>query len=145
MTNWATATDVDTYTGITATDAEVLRAQALIELFSGTTTDASDDGLISTRNLRHLKMAVAYQAAWMTMHPDVFTNVDLNNISQDGVSATMQHDNAALLAPLALRCLRRLSWWNAPHRAHKRFPASVNTGNRDSAVGDDNIPWAPLP
>jgi hypothetical protein len=145
VTDWATTDDVDTYTGATATDAEVTRAQAIVELFAGTTTDASDQGLISSRNLRLLKMAVAYQTAWMQLHPDVFTNVDIDSGGQDGVSYTNAHANAALLAPLAKRCVDRLTWRLAPLRVRRPRRRATDTGNRDSAAHDDDRTWAPLP
>lgn len=144
MTAWATAANVLTLTGITVTDAEVLQAQAIIELFANTTTESSDAGLISSRNLRLLQRATAFQAAWMTEHPDVYTNVDVTSFSQDGQSASQAHANAALLAPLAKRHLDRLSWNLEPLRAYKRAAAYTDTGTRDSAVRDDSMPWTPL-
>lgn len=144
MTAWATAANVLDLTAITVTDAEVLRAQAIIELFANTTTESSDAGLISSRNLRLLQRAVAFQAAWMTEHPDVYTNVDVTSFSQDGQSASQAHANAALLAPLAKRHLDRLSWHLEPLRAYKRATVYTDTGTRDSAVRDDALPWIPL-
>lgn len=149
MTDWATVSDVLTYTGLTVESAEVLRAQAIIELFAGagaTVEGTSDDAnIVGGYNLRLLKKAVAYQAGWMTEHPDVFTNVDVTNFSQDGASASQGHANAALLAPLAKRCLDRLTWNLSPLKAHHRRQPWYNTGNRDSAVRDDELPWIPLP
>lgn len=145
MTDWATPADVLTYTGVTVTDDEVIRAQFIVELFAGTTTDASDRGLITSRNLRLLRQAVAFQSAWMTEHPDVFTSVDVTTFSQDGVSATQAHANAHLLAPLAKRCIDRLTWILAPWKARKPNAAVLaETGNRDTVAYDDNKPWVPL-
>mgnify|MGYP001613509152 CR=1 FL=1 len=140
---WASADDVLTYTGEEASDGEVLRAQALIELFSGATYDAVVD---SPRNLRHLKLAVAYQTAWMKYHPDIFLNVDVDSVSQDGHSHTPAHENAALCAPLATRCLRRLTWVQRPLRVRKRYGAYdyEDAGSRDSAVADDSRYWIPM-
>ncbi len=107
---WATVAETFTYTGITVTEAEVAQAQFIVELFSDTTEDASDEGLISTKNLRFLKMAVAYQAAWITEHPDLFTHVDVSTMLQDGLQFTRGHENAMLLAPFARRAINRLSW-----------------------------------
>lgn len=107
---WATTAEVLTYTGITVTAAEVNQAQFIVELFADTTEDASTQGFISTKNLRFLKMAVAYQAAWITEHPDVFTHVDISTMLQDGLQFTRGHENAMLLAPFARRSINRLSW-----------------------------------
>lgn len=103
---WATVAETLTYTGITVTTAEVAQAQFIVELFS----DVTEDSTISTKNLRMLKMAVAYQAAFVTDHPDLFTHVDVSTMLQDGVQFTQGHENAMVLAPLARRAINRLSW-----------------------------------
>jgi len=145
---WATTSDVATYTGATATAAQVEQAQALVEIFADTMEGASDAGNISSTNLRLLKLAVAYQTAWMTQHPDAFTNIDVSQVQQDGVVATMQHNNALVLAPMAKRCIDRLSWRRirslriGPMRGGGGIPRRMNT---TSAVLDDNDPrWQPL-
>jgi hypothetical protein len=105
---WATVAETFTYTGITVTEAEVEQAQAIVELFSDVTEDANAN--ISSKNLRFLKMAVAYQAAWITEHPDLFTHVDVSTMLQDGLQFVSGHENAFLLAPFARRAINRLSW-----------------------------------
>lgn len=141
---WATTSDVTTYTGIVVTGAQVEQAQAIVELFADTTEEA----LISGKNLRLLKLAVSYQAAWITQHPDAFTNMDTTSISQDQVSATWLHANAAILAPLAKRALDRLSWKrNRALRIRRRGEGTMipRLLNATSAVADDNDPrWEPL-
>lgn len=145
---WATVSDVATYTGVTATTSQVAQAQTVIEMFADTTIDASDAGNISAKNLRLLKLAVAYQAAWITQHPDAFTNVDLTNFNQDQVSGTLAHANALILAPLAKRCVDRLSWKRIrPLRIGPRSTAGhiPRTMNLTSAVMDDDDPrWQPM-
>lgn len=145
---WATTGDVLTYTGATVTAAQVAQAQAVVEVFADTTTAASDAGNISAKNLRLLKQAVSYQAAWITAHPDQFTNVDLSNFNQDQVSGTLAHANALILAPLAKRCIDRLSWKRVrPLRigAAGGYGGIPRTMNLTSAVADDDDPrWEPL-
>lgn len=145
---WATTGDVTVYTGVTATDAQVAQAQAVVELFADTTEDASDAGNISAKNLRLLKQAVAYQTAWITQHPDAFTNIDLSNFNQDQVSGTLTHANSLVLAPLAKRCIDRLSWKRIrPLRigARSGYGHIPRTMNLTSAVMDDDDPrWQPL-
>lgn len=146
---WATTADVTAYTGQTVTDPQVEQAQALIEVFADTTEDASDAGNISPKNLRLLKLAVAYQTAWITQHPDAFTNIDVSQVQQDGVVATMQHNNALVLAPMAKRCIDRLSWRRTRSLRIGRM-AGAGTGiprhmNLTSTAADDNDPrWRPL-
>ena len=145
---WAAAQDVIDKTGMTVSDAVLKQAQAVVELFADTTEDASDAGNISTKNLRLLKLAVCYQAAWITQHPDAFTNMDVTNVNQDQVSATFTHANALILAPLAKRAIDRLSWKRirplriGPRLGYGGIPRTMNT---TSAVMDDNDPrWQPL-
>lgn len=127
---WATEAEALTYTGITVTSAEIAQAQAIVELFADTTLDASAAGLISTKNLRLLKMAVAYQAAWITEHPDVFTHVDVSTMLQDGLQFTRGHENAMLLAPFARRAINRLSWKRNRSIKIKRSKRSTSHGQR---------------
>jgi len=145
VTDWATPADVLDKTGVDVSLQDVKIAQEIVSLFAETTTAASDAGLIASRNLRLLNRAVCWQAAWMPEHPDVFTNVDVTSFSQDGMSAQQAHANAHLLAPLAKRCIDRLSWMLQPIRAYKPTQVFTDTGNRDSAVHDDAVPWLPLP
>ncbi|WP_213451589.1 hypothetical protein [Rhizomonospora bruguierae] len=140
MTEWATPSDVLSIAKATVTEDDVTSARFIVELFAHTTTEASDAGNISSGNLRLLRMAVAYQAAWMQAHPDVLTNVDVDSFSQDGQSAVHAHANAALLAPLAKRCIDRLSW----RRESIRTTTRRRPGDRDSAAADDNQPWRPM-
>lgn len=145
---WASPQNIIDTTGMTVTDQQLSQAQAAIEVFSDTTTDASDAGNISAKNLRLLRLAVCYQAAWITQHPDAFTNVDLTNFNQDQVSGTLAHANALLLAPLAKRCIDRLSWKRI--RPLRIGPGGTSGGiprrmNLTSAVADDDDPrWQSL-
>lgn len=142
--SWGTLELTKRLTGVEVTEDDLFKAQAIIELFSGVTIDASDNDLISGRNLRLITWATCYQAAFVKDRPDLFTASDMSSWSQDGVSASPANENAALLAPLALRCLRRLSWRTAPLRALTRSGQSSDRGNRDSAVRDDQFDWTPL-
>jgi len=145
---WATTENIVNTTGMTVTDQQLAQAQALVEVFSDTTIDASDAGNISAKNLRLLRLAVCYQAAWITQHPDAFTNVDLTNFNQDQVSGTLAHANALVLAPLAKRCIDRLSWKRVrplrigPRGGYGHIPRTMNL---TSAVADDDDPrWRPI-
>jgi hypothetical protein len=105
---WATISETLTYTGITVGADNIEAAQAMIELFADVTEDSDDN--ITSKNARLLKMAVAYQAAWITDHPDVFTHIDISTMLQDGIQYSQRHENAGVLAPMARRAIDRLSW-----------------------------------
>ncbi|OLT26534.1 hypothetical protein BJF83_20835 [Nocardiopsis sp. CNR-923] len=119
MGAWATVEHVKAITGFDATEGQVLRAEHLIELMSGADLDSTT---IGARDRKRLRAAVAYQTVFMGEHPDVFTNVDADIIRQDGVDVDFSHANAGLLAPLAHRALRRLSWRGTRTRrvAHRK-------------------------
>jgi len=114
MAAWASISETLAYTRITVDLEDIDAAQAMIELFADVVYDQTVDGsgntTIGAKNFRLLKMAVAYQAAWMTQHPDLFTHTDIQSINQDGIFYVHQHENSYLLAPMARRALKRLSW-----------------------------------
>ncbi|WP_446579997.1 hypothetical protein [Streptomyces sp. LARHCF252] len=138
-----------TYTGVTASQATVDAAQLLVEIFADTTEEASDAGSIGSFNLRLLKGAVAYQAAWLMSHPDQFTNTDFESFQMDGLSVTNRHANSMILAPMAKRCIDRLSWkrnrsiYIRPMSKQRRN--GVNDVDPNNAVLDDyDTNWRPL-
>lgn len=141
---WATAADVLTYAAEVVDDDDVLRAQDIVELFASTTYLSTEN--LSATNLRRLNRAVCYQAAWAKYQPGLYTNVDVDNVSQDGHNHTPGHENAALLAPLARRQINRLTWLNKPLRMRPRYGASDygDQGPRESAVHDDSRVWTPM-
>jgi hypothetical protein len=103
---WADTTYTASITGVTVTDALVTQAQAVIELFSGVTESYA----LKARDVRHLRMAVAYQAAWTKSQIDVTSRTDVSQVTQDEMSFTTAHEDAQIVAPLAQRALKRLSW-----------------------------------
>lgn len=142
---WATEDDVVTVTGREATEASIALAQTMIEIFANTTEFASDEDLISSRNLRLLRNAVSFQAVWLDSHPDVLEAMDVKGVSQDGLNAQYAYANAHLVAPMAQRCLDRLSWRRQLMVSRAKALAAKDRGNRDSAVRDDQYEWSPLP
>lgn len=143
--SWATVAETLTYTGITVGQDNIDAAQAMVELFADVTEDANPN--LGTKNLRLLKMAVAYQAAWMTDHPDVFTNVDVSTMLQDGLQFTNAHANAGILAPMAKRAIDRLSWRrNRSIRIRQKKRNISQFGGLSGTTGsspleDEDLPW----
>lgn len=103
---WADEAYTLSITGVTVTAAKVTQAQAMIELFAGVTEQYK----LTARDTRHLRMAVAYHAAWLTGQIDVASRTDVTQVTQDEMSFTYQNADGAVLAPLAQRALKRLSW-----------------------------------
>lgn len=123
---WASPTDVDEIAGVTATDAEVKLAQAVIETVVGRTSDEAT-ARFSARDLSWLKRAVAYQTAWMTAQPDLLTRTETDSQTQDGAHQTYRPDSH-VLAPLARRALKKLSWMRS---------RSLQVGTRGPGRGID--------
>jgi len=110
VTEFATVAQIETLTGVTVTEGQRSRAAVVIELttglIEGTLAQRPDT---TDRDLYWLRVACAYQAAWMQAQPDFLTRNDVSAMSVDGESATGKPDWLAL-APLARRAIKRLSW-----------------------------------
>jgi hypothetical protein len=106
--SWATEADVLSLTGTAVAEDELTRAQAQIEMAVGR-TDVLATAEMNARDLEWLRRAVAYQAAWASNQPDLYTRTEVTSLAQDGISVQFQN-GALALAPLARRAIRRLSW-----------------------------------
>lgn len=116
---WADRRDVLNFTGQEVSQGVLMQAQAIVELATGVAYAESIDptlGPLPVRDLRKLKQAVAYQAAFLAQHEAVFSRAAVAGISQDGVTVNVgtaggQTDQTALiLAPLTKMALKALSW-----------------------------------
>lgn len=109
MATWCTTADVTNFTGVTVTDAQLLRAQAVIETFED--VDPGDPGdHLTARDRERFRKATAYQAGWMYEQIALEQRTDVESLSQDGQSWRYAHPDAVVLAPLAKRNLDLLSW-----------------------------------
>ncbi|MGC5562817.1 hypothetical protein ACPYPG_08240 [Streptomyces sp. FR-108] len=146
---WATIADVLSITTKTVTQESIDASQFLVEIFSDVTEESTDSGVVSSTNLRLLKGAVAYQAAWMTAHPDQFTTTDFESFQQDGLSVDNRHANAMILAPMAKRCIDRLSWkrnrsiYVRPMGGPRSYD-SRNVDQNNAVLDDYDTNWRPL-
>lgn len=139
---WASAQDVTNATGVTVTGAQLAQAQAAIEIF--TSRIFADTDRIRTRDLHWLGQAVAYQAAWLAGQFGLETRLDATQIQQDQVSSTLQGDGL-VLAPMAARALRRVSWMRS-RTVHIRSAiegAGPIVGDPLTDGSDDHLVWAP--
>jgi hypothetical protein len=126
---WCTAADVMTYAKAEVTDGDVLRAQATIDIHA--VRLPADAARIGTRDLYWLKLATAYQAAWLTPQPDAFTRIE---VTETGSSAnrTMFAEQSFELGTLAKTALKRVSWLRS-RSLHVRAADETLIG------GDDNM------
>ncbi|MFI2761395.1 hypothetical protein ACH5A3_21375 [Streptomyces echinatus] len=139
---WASAQDVIDATGVPVTDQQLAQAQADIEIF--TNRIYADTERLRTRDLHWLGQAVARQAAWLAGQYGLETRLDATQIQQDQVSTTLQGDGL-VLAPMAARALRRVSWMRS-RTVHIRSAvegAGPLLGDPMSDGSDDSLVWAP--
>ncbi len=142
--SWATLTDVTTYTGATVGAAVLNQAQAVIDMHAGRTYDAVTR--TGTRDAYWLKLAVAYEAAWLASQPDMFARLDFTQVggqrTPTGIAPT-----AMTLGPLARRALARVSWIKS-RSLHVRSAFQDGWGgispNPDSESNDAYESWSPL-
>lgn len=148
---WVTADEATTITGVTVTSAQVAAAHPIIEIFTNITTAAS--GSLKPNDLRMVRYAEAYQARWMPTRPDFGSEVDVDHLSQDGISFTKDGPDSLILAPLAKRCIHRLSWMRGrtllpltPHQAFRLrgflTPETALSGAEEFL--DDYHAWTPM-
>lgn len=139
---WATVQQVINVTGVSVTDQQLAQAQDDIEIFSGRVYE--DTPRIRQRDLYWLGRAVARQAAWAAGQFGLETRLDATQIQQDQVSTSLTGDGL-VLAPMAARALRRVSWMRS-RTVHVRSAvesASLPAGDPLSDSSDESLVWAP--
>lgn len=135
---WASAADVINATGVTVTEAQLVQAQDDIEIATGRIY--TDTDRLRARDLYWLGKAVARQAAWIAGQFGLETRLDATQIQQDGVSTTLQGDGL-VLAPMAARALKRVSWMRS-RTVHVRSPIEgLGPIGNILADGSDNAQW----
>ena len=141
-TQWASVSDVTSKTGVTPTETQRTIAVGVLETVTGLIEEVERPS-ISDRDRYFLKLATCYQTAFVVDNPDLFARADVTSASQDGESASFRNADAPLLAPLARKAIRRLSWRGLRSvlpggGTPPRTPAS------DLDALDDRLPWVPL-
>lgn len=144
--SWAQADDVLAVTGETVTDAQVLRAQAIIDMFTARVYSTNLQSRIGTRDQYWLKLAVVFQAAWMLSQPDLYSRLDFATIAAGSRPVELKGDTLRI-APLAAKALKRVSWLRS-RSLHVRSPftdgLSAISSDPDSAGNDAYEEWSPL-
>lgn len=145
---WATAADVTAYTGVPLPaspdpTAVMALANTVISGYANRTEAASAG--ISGRDLLTLKVATAFQAAWLVGQPDFLTRLNFRSSTVDGESIAFASEAQQSLAPMASRYLRNLSW--KASRTLSIPDISVPSGggaptvNFLAEVSDDSSDW----
>lgn len=143
MALFATIAEITTLTGVTV-DATTrgLAAQSIetkTGLIEGTLAARTD---ISDRDLYWLKLACAWQAAWLQAQPDFLTRNDVSAVSVDGQSATGRADWLTL-SPMARTSIKRLSWVGTRSMLIGS-PAARLVSDPLGEAADDREKWRPI-
>lgn len=151
MNAWVTEVEASEITAVTVTAAQIAAAHPIIEIFTNISTAASAN--LKPNDLKMIRYAEAYQARWMPTRPDFGSEVDVDRLSQDGISFVKDGPDSMILAPLAKRCIHKLSWMRSrsllpltPHQAFRLrgflSPDTVLSGAEEFL--DDYHGWQPM-
>lgn len=140
MTEWATVAQVKSITGVTVTEDQRGIAARSLETMIGLIEEVDRPDL-SDRDRYFLRLATAYQAAYVKDNPDLFTRSDVTSAAQDGESANFRNADAHILAPLARKSIRRLSWRALTRPGDRNPTKAVNVNSEEY---DDSLAWKPL-
>lgn len=100
---------VQNVTGLTLSPTQIMNAQQVLNMYTNYTPEASGFNM-QPQDLSWLRYGLAYQASWMTQQPGLLYRSNVDSLSQDGLSTHWTDERNIMLAPLALRSLRQLSW-----------------------------------
>jgi hypothetical protein len=137
---WCTVADVALLAGATVTQQDVNVAQQMIEGLDRRVWRITD---ATKRDFYWLKRAVAWQARYVAAHPEVLDMMDVQSLSQDGLSITFKSSTGqmiALYSPVALRFLNNLfRGSNSTIRLNSAF--QKNRPPRGTLTGGSSVPW----
>lgn len=146
---WATPEECAAITGTTPDDATLVLAHATIRAHINR-TEAEVAALVVARDLEWLREAVAWQAAWLPGQPGILQRVGVQGVNQDGLNAQYRSAADQVVAPLAQRALKNLSWMGSRSlRTSTRTPRA--SGGGDAGLTAESWPttdpehgWQPL-
>lgn len=141
--SWSTIPQALSWTGEELDQADLDRAAGVVELYAGVVQE-QPEASISAVDRRWLAQCEAYQAVWMRGKPGLLTHRESHtSTSADGVSVQRQADSQIMLAPLAARCLKNLSWMGT--RTNSQGGPVRLKGSFLSEEADAAHSWTPLP
>lgn len=100
---------VKNVTGSTLTTAQIQQGQQVLNMYSNYTPESSGFNM-NPQDLYWLRMGLAFQAVWMTQQPGLLYRSEIDSLSQDGLSTHWSDPRNLMLAPLALKSLKQISW-----------------------------------
>jgi len=125
-------------TGLPLDRPAIHRAQSLLEMEAG--REFGDGSGLRIKDRRLAAQAVAYQAAWMHAHPEVFSNMDVRQVRQVDLDVRFRDESSSsYLSPLARRALNRLSW-----RGSRSISVPTTLERRYQAQDPPDHTWEPM-
>lgn len=136
---WCSVTDVLTYTGQDVTQIHVTIAQQMMEGLIRRVWRATD---AQRRDFYWLQRATAWQSLYVRDHPELLTMMDVQSISQDGLTITFKGSSqpVQLYSPIALRFLSNLfRGSNTSIRLNSAF--QKNRLTKVGVTAGSSVPW----
>jgi hypothetical protein len=135
--------DVLATTGASATAGQVAAADGVITIYVNRQSTASAS--MTPRDLATIRAAICWQVPWQAAQPDFLTRNQFDELSQDGLSVSTSAQWAKMLAPLAARALKNLSWKGSKTLRTPNVDADLRR-NADftTEYSDWNTNWYPL-
>jgi hypothetical protein len=136
---WGVSTaDVLATTGTAATVAQIAAADSVISIYVNRESSASAS--MSARDLGWIRSAICWQTPWQAAATDLTTRSQYDSLSQDGFSVASTAQWAKVLAPLAARSLKNLSWKGS--RTIRTPNVSVPVGSAVDFVLESSDPFS---
>lgn len=147
-TTWCTVADVQDLANTTVSEAVLAQAGAMIDMASArpyaifvTGVPAGQVSKIGAADLYWLKLACAYQAAWLASQPDAFSRTNVKQIGR-GTGSLMLDETALILGPLAKQAFKRVSFLKS---RSLHVPGPMELDRPWLGIADDGEPgWQDL-
>jgi hypothetical protein len=139
---WATIEEITEITGSTVTGEQRAMAESMIAVYAGRTPDYVDQ--LRARDAYWLRCAVAWQAVWLASNVGVAGRNLATRVDTEGLSVDHGAEYELVLAPMAARSLRNLSWKG--NRSVRSSPLVGTRGIHHPALeeSDAYTVWQPL-
>lgn len=144
MSTWATIANVTASTQKVPTQAQVDAGEEIVALHCNR---VPGDFTPSNRDTFFLRSATVWQTAWLMAKPAFEARESVSQVTQDGMEVINDGSSAPVLAPLAKRAIKNLSWMAGRSvTMTERAPSlGVTEANWLKESSDDSsAQWSPL-
>lgn len=138
---WCSLADVTAVTGTTVPQEQLAAASSVITVYANRSPGAV--GSLLARDAYWLKQACAWQARWQAQQPGYDQKSAVTSVNQDNVQVAYGAEWQIVLAPLAARALKNLSWKGSRSvRIHTGLSGSARDFTNEAS--DTASRWFPL-